>query len=449
VPETRDLTSSSAVVVTTTELLDGRDPSDAHDRVTRSVSEALSARGGTGRYQRAWVLVWCQGRPLGSLDLSLPLRRAQVEAALGSLTSSGAGSPQASAPPVRRLPSISVVVPSIVERTDELERCLTSLEALDYEDVEIVLVDNRPVRPVDDALPALLRRHPSLRCVHQPRRGISAARNAGVLAATGDVVAFTDDDVRVDRGWLTALGRRFAEHPDETVVTGLVFPEELETSAQLDYEGHYGGFGGVRNFSPAHVRPVPGNRGRVAELDDAGHEVRRFAVYGIGAFGAGANMAFRRPFLLEHGFDQFLGTGTPARGGEDLAALVDVLWSGGSLGYEPAAVVHHTHRRERAQLERQLHGNGVGFTAMLTALVVRDPRHLLALARLAPTAVLAMGRQTISRLTAPTTTGTTGSSSTRRLLRLELQGMPAGPLAYLRSRRAAPAAGPTTEEDPS
>lgn len=440
--ETRVVATTSAVLVTSTELPAGGASHGACEDVEQSVAAALALRGEAGRYGRAWVLAWRESRPVGFLDLTLPLRRDQVRDALRSLPVD----PEERVAAGNALPSITVVVPSIVARADELERCLSSLEALDYPGLDVVLVDNRPVRPADDVLPGLLERHPAVRSVHEPRPGISAARNAGVRAATGEVVAFTDDDVRVDAGWLTALGRRFSAQPDEVVVTGLVVPEELETTAQLDYEGHYGGFGGERNFSPAQVRPVPGSRGRVAELDASGREVRRFAVYGIGAFGAGANMAFRRAFLAEHGFDLHLGTGTPARGGEDLAALVDVLWSGGCLGYEPAAVVHHTHRREQTQLERQLQGNGVGFTAMLTALVVRDPRHLLALARLTPRAAVAMGRQTAARLghrnSSPTEGGDGASArplttSSRRLVRLELLGMPWGPLAYLRSRRAA------------
>jgi cellulose synthase/poly-beta-1,6-N-acetylglucosamine synthase-like glycosyltransferase len=52
-------------------------------------------------------------------------------------------------------------------------------------------------------------------------------------------------------------------------------------------------------------------------------------VYGVGAFDAGANMAFRRTALEKiGGFDVALGAGTPARGGEDLAALISVLWAG-------------------------------------------------------------------------------------------------------------------------
>ncbi len=138
--------------------------------------------------------------------------------------------------------------------------------------------------------------------------------------------------------------------------------------------------------------------------------------------------------------------------------LVDLLWRGGRLGYEPAAVVHHTHRRDLAGLEHQLRGNGVGYTAMLTALVHRDPRHLGALAGLVPAAAVAKLRWARDRArsgpadartsTAPHSTSTSTSTDTvdpRRLVRLELRGMPWGPLAYWRARAAAR---PVPQENP-
>ncbi|MEZ0164127.1 glycosyltransferase [Kineococcus sp. LSe6-4] len=414
--------------------------------VGAAVERALSERPDPGRCTAAWVLVWSRGRPAAVLELPLPLDVEEVARELPTDHRDAPGDPSPS-PAVPALPTVSVVVPTVVQRVDDLDRCLTGLEALRYPGgpgrVELLLVDNRPVVPADDPLPALLARHPRVRRVPAERPGISQARNAGLAAARGEVVAFTDDDVRVDPGWLLALGTRFATHPEEDVVTGLVVPAELETPAQRDYEAHYGGFGGQRRLTPAQVAPVPGRPGRVRELDATGSTVREFPVYGVGAYGAGANMAFRRT-ALPRGFDVRLGTGTATRGGEDLAALVEVLWRGGRLGYEPAAVVHHSHRRDRAGLERQLHGNGVGFTAMLTALVCRDRRHLGALAALVPGAAVAKVRWALARAGArptpsPTTPSTIPSTPAvagdpRRLVLLELRGMPWGPLAYWRTR---------------
>jgi len=181
---------------------------------------------------------------------------------------------------------------------------------------------------------------------------------------------------------------------------------------------------------------------RTVVQDAAGNHVREFAVYGAGAFGAGANMAFRRSTLLRlGGFDLALGTGTPARGGEDLAMLIKILWSGGAVGYEPAAVAHHRHRREVDELLHQLRGNGLGFTAMLTSLILSDRRHLLGLGSQLPLAGWRMLRQSLARIRGMKV-GATGPVDgpnielyPRHLVINELRGYPKGPLAYLRSRR--------------
>ena len=89
--------------------------------------------------------------------------------------------------------------------------------------------------------------------VTEPVRGPSAARNRGMRAAKGEIIAFTDDDVVVDPNWLTAIVARMLAHPDEAAVTGLSIPTELETPAQVALENYYGGFG-PRLFEPVSNR---------------------------------------------------------------------------------------------------------------------------------------------------------------------------------------------------
>jgi hypothetical protein len=467
-------TTGTAVLVTSVDLDEEFTPGTTPDLTTAvaaAVSTAvhgdLAARPDPERCTAAWVLVRCGGRPVATAELPLPLdpHDARWRELTTAVHTARVSDPEPVAVPAG-LPTVSVVVPTIVQRVEDLDRCLSALEALQHPGgsgaVELLLVDNRPVVPADDPLPGLLARHPRVHRVPAPQPGISQARNAGLAAAHGEVVAFTDDDVRVDPGWLLALGARFAAHPEEDVVTGLVVPAELETPAQRAYEAHYGGFGGTRRLSPVQVAPVPGRPGRVRELDGTGTVLREFPVYGIGAFGAGANMAFRRT-ALPRGFDVRLGTGTPTRGGEDLAALVEVLWRGGRLGYEPAAVVHHTHRRDLPGLERQLHGNGVGFTAMLTALVRQDRRHLHALAALVPAAAVEKLRwarsRAATRSVAPPTVQPSRDPAAdvapvevvdaRRLVRRELLGMPWGPLAYARAGARSRSTTGSTPENPT
>ena len=127
------------------------------------------------------------------------------------------------------------------------------------------------------------------------------------------------------------------------------------------------------------------------------------------------------------GFNTSLGTGTPAKGGEDLAMFVDILLAGGTLGFEPAALVRHTHRRTQREFMSQVYGYGTGLTAMYTAMIVRDPRHLMAMIRRVPGGLRLLTRSREQR--SPSST----PSYPRRTLAYQVLGMAYGPLAYARS----------------
>ena len=272
-----------------------------------------------------------------------------------------------------------------------------------------------------------------MRLLRQPVPGISAARNAGVAVARGDVVAFTDDDVQVDRGWTRALAERFAADPDVDGVGGLVLPSELETPAQEVFERHSGGTDKVlvpETFRLERPGSAPWRPARYRVLvQRGGRTVRTHSLYQLGTF-MGANMAFRRSALQALGpFDEALGTGTPSHGGEDVDMVVRVLESGRSLGYEPTAVTGHAHRRTDAELARQMSGYGTGFTALLTALVLRDPRHLVGLGLV----TLQVLRARLGPRDPAVTTLLEGLPPS--LARLRVRGMLAGPCAYLSTSR--------------
>jgi hypothetical protein len=398
---------------------------------TIDVESCPEAIEGGRRYGALWALVREHDRPRGMIRVPFEdgsVSREQLAAAIAALPAA----PHASVPSRARehlRPSISVVVPSLLEREEGLQACLRSLADLDYPDYEVIVVDNRPAGapPVD---------LPGVHVVRETRPGISAARNRGLEEATGEIVAFTDDDVEVDPGWLLAIATRLTEHPEEACVNGLALPRELETSAQVALEEYYGGFG-PRTFEPvSHRMRAP--RGcsllRPATVDALGEDgrVRRsFSLYAAGSFGAGANMAFRSRMLRElGGFDLALGAGTDSRGGEDLLMFAQVAWRGHSIGFEPAAIVHHTHRRDEASLERQIYGYGLGYAALLTALVLDDPRHLGRMLGTAGRAVRVMTAGYRDKVDA----GRQPNRRTRELARMELRGLAAGPLTYLRSR---------------
>ncbi len=371
-------------------------------------------------YAAAWILVRRGGKPLGSLELELTEGRvpaAVIEEAVRTQIS-GMGRRQ-SRPDPDQLPSATVVVPTTMSRREQLGLCVEHLRRLDYPNFEIIVVDNRPLTEPAVELPGV-------RVIREPRPGISAARNAGLAVATGEILACTDDDVEVDKGWLLALGERFVSEPAVSAVTGLVVPRELETPAQIWFEES--GLGLDRQYSPLSFERHGRFEVKRIAADDASERVH--SLYKTGEFGLGSNMAFRTAVLeAAGGFDVALGAGTPTHGGEDLAILVELIASGHKLAYEPAAIAFHTHRRTTEELRRQVSGYGVGFTAMLTAISLRNPWHLVGLIRVIPAWL-----RSLRDPKAPKHVNRSDSYPSD-LGRMEIRGMVIGPYSYMRSRR--------------
>ncbi|MCU7552949.1 glycosyltransferase, partial [Chitinophagaceae bacterium LB-8] len=227
-------------------------------------------------------------------------------------------------------------------RTTDLALCLDALCGLDYPHLEILVVDNAP--STNDTALLVKNHYPSVRYICEPRPGLSWARNRAVLEAEGEIIAFTDDDVIVDAGWVKALASVFAESPEVMAVTGLVVPYELETQAQVLFERH-GGFG----------------KGFQRKSWSVAGKKMSWRLLGAGQFGTGANMAFRCCVFKNIGlFNTALGAGTVTHGAEDLEMFFRVLKEGHKLVYEPSAIVRHRHRRDYSSLCAQLTSDGIG-----------------------------------------------------------------------------------------
>jgi O-antigen biosynthesis protein len=326
------------------------------------------ALGGLEGFVAVEALVRRRGAPVAWVRLPVvngtcPART--VAAALAGLESRPAD--RLSEPsPVLAWPSVTVAV-CTRDRTEDLARCLDSLARLDHPAHEVLVVDNAPA--TDGTRILIEQRGGTVRYVREPRPGLDWARNRAIAEATGDVVAFTDDDALVDPRWVRALAGAFAGDPSVVAVTGLVLPAELDTDAQVLFE-RYRSFG--RGFQ----------RRRFAATDGTGPLATRYGL--AGDYGTGANMAFRRALFDRIGpFDPALDVGTPSRGGGDLEMFFRVLKEGHALVYEPNAIVHHRHRRTLPELRRQIADHGISFSAYVvrSGLAYREER--LAFARLA------------------------------------------------------------------
>jgi len=205
-------------------------------------------------------------------------------------------------------------------RAAELAKTLAGLGAIDRPATiaaEVLVIDNRCTDDTAAVVAAAARTMGlPLRLVREHRQGLSHARNCAVVAAKYDVIAFLDDDVDVDKNWLSAMAAAFADERYAAVGGRalLVFP--VKRPAWL----------GDRD--EASLTKV--------DLGDARRDAAADELYGL-------NLAIRRRWIGEvGGFRRDLGrVGANLIGDEEYELLSRICAAGGKLLYEPAAVVGH------------------------------------------------------------------------------------------------------------
>lgn len=333
--------------------------------------------------------------------------------ALEALPVSGVPAEERLADEPDECPMVTVVM-CTRDRPQGAMATLRGLAGLRYRNFEVVVVDNAPrTEATKQAVEAEFGEDPRIRYVREPRPGLSCARNRGVAEASADIIAFTDDDVKVDPWWLAGIARGFRVVPDVACVTGLIATAEIENAEQLYF----------------HLREEWGADCERRIYDLAEHrDASPLYPYSAGIFGAGANFAFSRHALKDlGGFDEALGAGTPSGGGEDLDMFMRVILGGYRLIYEPSAIVSHFHRADLAALSRQMVAYGSGCTAALTAAVVRSRR-----ARAELPSRVARGIMRIFTLNSRVSDNPTLPSG---LMAREVGGMLLGPWLYWKGRR--------------
>ena len=220
------------------------------------------------------------------------------------------------------LPYMTVIVPAR-DAADTLEDCLAALLAVEYpqDRHEILVVDN-----ASRDRTAEIARTRDVRCIHERRRGSAHARNAGVAASCGEVLAFTDADCLPTTGWLRAIAARFRD-PAVGAVAGEVLPFPPRTAPERHAAR-------IRHLSP-----------------------RRYLSRPILPFAVTANLAFRRDALERVGpFDHH-----SPHGGESTDICTRFFRATDlRLVFEPRAAVFHRHRSTLAGFLRQQWGYGRG-----------------------------------------------------------------------------------------
>ena len=355
----------------------------------------------------AFTLLRSDGWPIG-VDV-LPLLDDRSVGQVGrQLSAEMPASPARDTPPIG---PISVVV-CTRNRSESLRRTLGRLVEIVGADDELIVVDNAPL---DDLTATVTHEFGDrVRHVVEPTPGLARARNRGLDAAAHRYVLFTDDDIEPEPSWLEVIGSTFAAHPGAVCVSGSVLPMSLSTTAELRFQ-EFGGY--VADFCETEYHLA---------MDPPPSELFPFHPR---LLGTGANMAFRAEALRSvGGFDEALGAGTVARGGEDIDVAVRLLLAGHLIVRQPAAVVWHASLTTDEELRAQIESYGCGLAAAFSKFLSQRSTMSAVLRRLPLGARTVLSNDSVKN-------ERRSDSYPAELRRAELRGMTKGFFAYHTSRR--------------
>ncbi len=274
---------------------------DAQARMLDWQVRTSFAAGCGGVFVFAWTDEWYRGGfDIEDWDFGLTRRDRHPKAALDAVRTAFAEVPFPKRMP---WPRVSVIVCTRNgQRT--IRDCLEGLQRLKYPDFEVVIVDDGSI----DRTATIVSKY-DFRLIRTENRGLSNARNLGLEAASGEIVAYIDDDAWPDPHWLFYRAAAFLK-TNQVGVGGPNIPPP--------------GDGPIADC----VANAPGAPAHVLLSDGEAEHI------------PGCNMAFRKAALQAiGGFDSQVRVA-----GDD----VDVCWRlqdrGGTLGFHPAAMVWH-HRR--------------------------------------------------------------------------------------------------------
>ena len=216
---------------------------------------------------------------------------------------------------------VSVVMPSYCcERS--IEKALRALDGQTFRDFETVVVDSSP----DDATERIVRAFPEVRLERSGRRlAAHEARNRGVAASSGELIAFTDPDCAARRDWLARL---IAIHEREGgVVGGAIEPARGDRRSRGIHRCKFGPWEGREAAGARHMLPT-------------------------------ANVLLTRALWDEIGPFRVLGW----------SGDTELCWRararGHKLSFDPASVVEHEHELGLAGFWRERLERGAAFATM-------------------------------------------------------------------------------------
>ena len=314
-PRLQNLAGDRPLLITELGLDSLRKGVDAQASLIEGQVGASFAWGSAGVFVYAWTDEWHRsGEDVTDWDFGLVRRDRSAKPALAAVKRAFANVPFPSEP---RGPRISIVI-CTYNGSRTLHDCLDGVRRVEYPDFETIVVNDGST----DAVPSIAAEY-DVRLISTENRGLSAARNTGWQAATGEIVAYLDDDARPDPHWLQYLAWAFRN-------------------------SRHVGIGGPNLAPPGDgwiaecVAHAPGGPLHVLVSDTEAEHI------------PGCNMAFRRSALeAVGGFDPRFRTA-----GDD----VDLCWRlqdrGGTLGFHAGAMVWHHRRNSVRTYWKQQFGYG-------------------------------------------------------------------------------------------
>jgi GT2 family glycosyltransferase len=213
------------------------------------------------------------------------------------------------------IPVITVVV-STRNRGDSIVKTVETILSSDYSQFELRVIDQSEDESTEASLLPFVK-NPHLQYLRTVSKGVSTGRNLGINSTQNELIAVTDDDCEIPRGWLKGLAAAFSVDPRIGVIFGNVLPGPHDPSA---------------GFIPSYVRKDP-------FLARSIYEKNRVE-------GMSACMGLRRSVWQRlGGFDGRLGPGTPFRAAEEADFTIRTLLAGYFVYETPnVAIIHHGFR---------------------------------------------------------------------------------------------------------
>jgi glycosyltransferase involved in cell wall biosynthesis len=246
---------------------------------------------------------------------------------------------------------VSVVIPCR-DRVRSLASCLEAVTRLSPAPAEVIVVDSQSESA--HAIREVSVRH-GARYLRAEKPGVSLAKNIGANAASGDVVAFLDDDAVPASDWL-----KHAVEPFYDPRVGCVTSRTEPANKDAELRGEYQLLGYVRG---------PKAPTRITKEDPGWFESACF-----GGIGISPGLCIRKSvFSAWAGFCERLGPGTPIAGNEEGRAFLDIVRLGYTIEYAPEALVFHPVPVPDGETrQRRYYANLAAATAFLLMLIFEE-----------------------------------------------------------------------------